>query len=72
MPAIDAGGNRLWLERGYSTSAVIRSLGTLGHLGRWMERDALAVDQLSDEGVSAFLASQVPGRGVEVRRSEPG
>ena len=50
-------GYRAWLlERGYSTSVVIGSLGTLGHLGRWMERDALAVDQLSDETVSAFLA----------------
>ena len=50
-------GYRAWLlERGYSTSVVIRSLGTLGHLGRWMEQDALAVDQLSDDRVSAFLA----------------
>lgn len=50
-------GYRAWLlERGYSTSVVVRSLGTLGHLGRWMERDALAVDQLSHERVSAFLA----------------
>jgi hypothetical protein len=43
-------GYRGWLfERGYSASVVIRSLGTLGHLGRWMQRDALAVDQLSNE-----------------------
>lgn len=50
-------GYRAWLlERGYATSVVIRSLGTLGHLGRWMERDAVAVDQLSHERVSAFLA----------------
>ena len=49
-------GYRAWLlERGYSTPAVIRSLGTLGHVGRWMERDALAVNQLSDEKVNAFL-----------------
>jgi hypothetical protein len=50
-------GYRAWLlDRGYSTSVVIRSLGSLGHLGRWMERDGLAVDQLSNERVSAFLA----------------
>ena len=54
-PFVD--GYRAWLvERGYTTPAVIRSLGTLGHLGRWMQRDALAVRQLSDERVSAFLA----------------
>jgi len=39
---------RAWLvERGYSPfGGVVRSLGTLGHLGRWLERNALAVDQL--------------------------
>jgi hypothetical protein len=43
-------GYRVWLlERGYSPSAAIRSLIALGHLGRWMERGALAVDQLTTE-----------------------
>lgn len=49
-------GYRAWLlGRGYSSSVVIRSLITLGHLGRWMEREALAGDQLTDEAVSSFL-----------------
>ena len=45
-PFVD--GYRAWLVgRGYSPSAVVRSLITLGHLGRWLERNVLAVDQLS-------------------------
>jgi hypothetical protein len=44
-PFVD--GYRAWLlERGYSPSVAIRSLITLGHLGRWMEREEFAVDQL--------------------------
>jgi hypothetical protein len=43
------------LARGYSASVVIRSLIALGHLGRWMEREALAVDQLTAEAISTFL-----------------
>ena len=51
-------GYRAWLlGRGYSPSGVIRSLIALGHLGRWMEREALAVDQLTAAAVSAFLAA---------------
>jgi len=62
-PFVD--GYRAWLvERGYSTSVVIRSLVTLGHLGRWLERDALAVDQLGDERVGAFLAEYRRDRGA--------
>ena len=54
-PFVD--GYRAWLlECGYSASAVVRSLITLGHLGRWMEGEAFAVDELTDERVSAFLA----------------
>ena len=50
-------GYRAWLVgRGYSPSAVVRSLSTLGHLGRWLERNALAVEQLTAEAVSGFLA----------------
>jgi hypothetical protein len=49
-------GYRAWLlGRGYSPSGVIRSLIALGHLGRWMEREALAVDRLTAGAVSAFL-----------------
>ena len=57
-------GYRAWLlGRGYSPSAVIRSLIALGHLGRWMEREALAVDQLTAAVVSAFLAEYRSDRG---------
>jgi hypothetical protein len=51
------------LGRGYSPSVVIRSLVTLGHLGRWLERNALAVDQLTAEAVSGFLAGYRVDRG---------
>jgi hypothetical protein len=42
---------------------VIRSLIALGHLGRWMEREALAVDRLTAGAVSAFLAEYRSDRG---------
>jgi site-specific recombinase XerD len=64
-------GYRAWLlARGYSPSVVIRSLITLGHLGRWLERNALAVDQLTAEAISTFLAEyrvdhvRLPGASV--------
>jgi hypothetical protein len=50
-------GYRAWLlGRGYSALVVIRSLIALGHLGRWTERQALAVDQLTAAAVSVFIA----------------
>ena len=50
-------GYRAWLlGRGYSPCVVVRSLITLGHLGRWLERNALAVDQLTAAAISTFLA----------------
>src|SRR5919109_1044114 len=61
-PFVD--GYRAWLvERGYSPSVVVRSLATLGHLGRWLERNMLAVDQLSAGAVSSFLAEYRDARG---------
>jgi hypothetical protein len=61
-PFVD--GYRAWLVgRGYSPSVVVRSLVTLGHLGRWLERNALAVDQLTAEPVSSFLAEYRVDRG---------
>ena len=54
--------------RGYSPSAIVRSLITLGHLGRWLERNALAVDRLSAGALSSFLTEyrndhgRLPGR----------
>ena len=61
-PFVD--GYRAWLlERGYSPSAAIRSLIALGHLGRWMEREELAVGGLTAEAVSTFLAEYRSARG---------
>jgi hypothetical protein len=57
-------GYRAWLlGRGYSASVVIPSLVALGHLGRWMEREAVAVDRLTAGAVSAFLAEYRSDRG---------
>jgi integrase/recombinase XerD len=61
-PFVD--GYRAWLiGRGYSPSVVVRSLITLGHLGRWLERNAFAVDQLTAGTVSSFLAEYRVDRG---------
>jgi hypothetical protein len=61
-PFVD--GYRAWLVgRGYSPSVVVRSLVTLGHLGRWLERNALVVDLLTAEAVSGFLAEYRDDRG---------
>jgi len=51
------------IGRGYAPSVVVRSLTTLGHLGRWLERNALAVDQLTAGAVSTFLAEYRVDRG---------
>jgi hypothetical protein len=57
-------GYRAWLlGRGYSPSVVVRSLVTLGHLGRWLERNALAVDHLTAGAVTSFLAEYRDDRG---------
>jgi hypothetical protein len=57
-------GYRAWLlGHGYSPSVVIRSLIALGHLGRWMAREALEVDQLTAAAVSAFLGEYRSIRG---------
>lgn len=40
---------------GYSPSVVIRSLIALAHLGRSIEREALAVDHLTTAVVSTFV-----------------
>jgi site-specific recombinase XerD len=61
-PFVD--GYRAWLlGHGYSPSVAIRSLTTLGHLGRWLERNALAVEQLTAEVVRAFLVAYRNDRG---------
>jgi site-specific recombinase XerD len=51
------------LELGYSPLSVTRSLTALGHLGRWMEREDVVVDQLDADAVMAFLAAHVKDRG---------
>lgn len=51
------------LELGYSPLSVTRSLTALGHLGRWMEREHVDVDQLDADAVMAFLAVHVMDRG---------
>jgi len=62
VPSVD--GYRAWLlGHGYSSSVVTRSLSTLGHLGRWLERKALAVDHLTADAVSGFLAEYRGDRG---------
>ncbi len=63
-PFVD--GYRAWLlarARGYSPSVAIRSLIALGHLGRWLEREKLAVDQLDATAVGTFLAEYRRDRG---------
>jgi hypothetical protein len=51
------------LELGYTPLSVTRSLTALGHLGRWMEREDVDVDQLDADAVMAFLAAHVKDRG---------
>jgi integrase len=51
------------LELGYLPLSVTRSLTALGHLGRWMAREDVAVDRLDGAAVNAFLAAHVKDRG---------
>jgi site-specific recombinase XerD len=51
------------LELGYSRDVVTRSLTALGHLGRWMAREGVDVEQLDDDAVGAFLAAHVTDYG---------
>jgi hypothetical protein len=61
-PFVD--GYRAWLVgRGYSPSVVVRSLVALGHLRRWLQRNALAVDRLTARAVSSFLGEYRVDRG---------
>jgi site-specific recombinase XerD len=57
-PFVDGYRARL-LEPGYSPPSTTRSLIALGHLGRWMDREALDVNQLSGEVVKRFLVAHV-------------
>ncbi len=51
------------LELGYSPLSVTRSLITLGHLGRWMDRHDIDVGQLNGGAVKTFLADYVDQHG---------
>lgn len=51
------------LEQGYSPCSVTRSLTALGHVGRWMYREELGLEQLSDDVLRAFLADHVARHG---------
>ncbi len=61
-PCVDGYRARL-LELGYSPLSVTRSLTALGHLGCWMDRKDVDVDQLNDEVLQAFLADHVAEHG---------
>jgi site-specific recombinase XerD len=51
------------LELGYSPLSVSHPLAALGHLGRWMDRQGLDVDQLDRGAIEAFLAARVRAHG---------
>ncbi len=61
-PWVDGYRVRL-LELGYSPLSVTHSLTTLGHLGRWMDREKLDVEQLNEDVSKSFLADHVAGHG---------
>lgn len=61
-PFVDRYRARL-LELGYSPLSVRHSLTALGHLGRWMDREELKVEQLNDDVLEAFLADHVAEHG---------
>lgn len=61
-PCVD--GYRDWLlGRGYTSSATIKALIALGHLGRWMEQEGIGVGQLDSAAVRRFVGTQVRVRG---------
>ena len=57
-------------DRGYSSGSVTRSLGTLGHVGRWMDRHDVEAGELNSDVLNAFIADhvdrygQLPSAGV--------
>jgi hypothetical protein len=62
-PYVDGYHARL-VELGYSTVSVTRSLTALGYLGRWMDRQDIAVERLNDN-----LVRGVPGRSGQTARA---
>jgi site-specific recombinase XerD len=58
------GGYRDWLlDRGYTPLSTVHALTALGHLGRWIEREGVGVDQLDEAAVRRFVGTQVRVRG---------
>jgi integrase/recombinase XerD len=58
------GGYRDWLlGRGYTPSSTVHALTALGHLGRWIEREGIGVDQLDEAAARRFVGTQVRVRG---------
>jgi hypothetical protein len=56
-------GYRAWLiGRDYSPSVVVRSLITLGHLGRWLERNALASARSARAAQNSASTARRPDR----------
>jgi site-specific recombinase XerD len=57
-------GYRAWLlELGYAPASVTRSLGAMGHVGRWMDRHDIDAEQLNDGVLSLFLTDHVDRHG---------
>jgi hypothetical protein len=61
-PYVDGYRVRL-LELGYSPVSVTRPLTALGYLGRWMERQDVDVERLTDGVLKMFLADHVDEHG---------
>jgi site-specific recombinase XerD len=60
-PFVD--GYREWLgDRGYSSTSVIKALIALGHLGRWLDEQAIAVEHVDRAVIDEFVAAQPRNR----------
>lgn len=56
-PFVD--GYREWLlDRGYSSTSVIKALIALGHLGRWLDEQAIAIEHVDRAVIGEFIAAQ--------------
>lgn len=52
-------GYRAWLaQRGYTPGTIRNMLKDLGQVGRWLDAQGLAAEQLNEEWMAAFLASR--------------
>lgn len=73
--AAEVEGYRAWLaQRGYSEQTVRNMLQYVGHVGRWMQEHCLAVSDLDERRLAAFLSDwQINGmpRVLGPRSMEP-